>query len=964
MLSGTEYTAISGTLAEFTDSRGLGYSASNYSAIVDWGDGTTPSTFSVTSSDNNVTFDIGGSHTYTHFGDYPIQVFISDPDGLIAIVDSTANIADAPLIGGALTPPAATQGVKFNPVVLYHFSDSDPNAVASDFTATITWSATAWNTVTSTSMLSLFGRIVANSNGGFDVYGTHEYTSLFSGGTFGVSVTDNSGGATCGASIANFTDIPPAATSINCTSNQLAVGATSLQFTVNFSEPVTGVDTSDFALSGGNSSGTISSVTGSGSSYTVTVTGVSGNGTLGLSLVDDDSIQNAYSTPLGGFGVGNGNAAGQQYALSSQFYWHGGSGNFSDAGWHVGSASGPLLAWVNGADATFPAGTGTVAIAGQVTADSLTFQGDGAVLQMTATTDSLALLGSGYVTVSSGTAEIDVVLSGSIGLTKLGAGTLFLGAADTYTGVTNINVGTLQLGDSEGSGSIENSSQINSYATVIISAGTTFNAYHDFYSYGAIQNYGSIHSYGMIYAPGPVFNQAGGSIVVESGGLMLSWTETENYGSVEAEGALYGFGVYNGSSGTTTIDAGGGFITSTATALTGPITDNGALVFWDGGQDINYSGTISGQINAGSSGNSIITLSGDNRNFTGLIGVYAGTLRMGANDPYALGSGGAYLLMQGGTLDLNGNDLTVAAYQSGGSGAGTITDYSSTAGTSTLTVLMPASNSAMTFATITDGPYRHVAFVVSNDGSPGTPSEYFVSVNSYTGGTTIGPNTVLFLGYGGTNGTIAGNVIDNGTLVFCPATTTFSGSISGSGNVLVEGYWGSGVLVLSGVSTVSGGVAIYAGTLDVTGSIANCTITVYAGETLCGSGTVGDVSVPGGTVIAGDNGTGILTTGNLTLSRGAQYVATINGGTAGTGYTQTQVNGQVSLGGATLELSGSGAGSGSGPIVLIESTGGVSGTFAGLSEGATVTYGGVTYHISYDYNPNGGVGDDVALIPA
>ncbi len=53
-----------------------------------------------------------------------------------------------------------------------------------------------------------------------------------------------------------------------------------------------------------------------------------------------------------------------------------------------------------------------------------------------------------------------------------------------------------------------------------------------------------------------------------------------------------------------------------------------------------------------------------------------------------------------------------------------------------------------------------------------------------------------------------------------------------------------------------------------------------------------------------------------------------------------------------------------GAFVLIESTGGVSGTFAGLPEGATVTYQGTTYHISYDYNPNGGVGDDVALIPA
>ena len=41
----------------------------------------------------------------------------------------------------------------------------------------------------------------------------------------------------------------------------------------------------------------------------------------------------------------------------------------------------------------------------------------------------------------------------------------------------------------------------------------------------------------------------------------------------------------------------------------------------------------------------------------------------------------------------------------------------------------------------------------------------------------------------------------------------------------------------------------------------------------------------------------------------------------------------------------------------------MTGTFAGLAEGATVTYQGTTYHISYDYNPSGGTGTDVALVP-
>ncbi len=55
--------------------------------------------------------------------------------------------------------------------------------------------------------------------------------------------------------------------------------------TVTFSESVTGVDTSDFtAVASGAADTGVSSVTGSGGTYTVTVGGVSGTGTLGLDL--------------------------------------------------------------------------------------------------------------------------------------------------------------------------------------------------------------------------------------------------------------------------------------------------------------------------------------------------------------------------------------------------------------------------------------------------------------------------------------------------------------------------------------------------------------------------------------------------------------------------------------------------------------------------------------------------------
>ena len=59
---------------------------------------------------------------------------------------------------------------------------------------------------------------------------------------------------------------------------------TSLEFAVDFSEPVTGVDTSDFTVSG-NGTGSVSGISGSGSSYTVTVDVTSNSGTIGLVLV-------------------------------------------------------------------------------------------------------------------------------------------------------------------------------------------------------------------------------------------------------------------------------------------------------------------------------------------------------------------------------------------------------------------------------------------------------------------------------------------------------------------------------------------------------------------------------------------------------------------------------------------------------------------------------------------------------
>ncbi|WP_162130575.1 beta strand repeat-containing protein [Schlesneria paludicola] len=64
-------------------------------------------------------------------------------------------------------------------------------------------------------------------------------------------------------------------------------------YNVVFSEPVTGVDPSSFTLSGDGVTGGTIGVTGSGASYTVTVTGLLGSGTLGLNLTGTASVLDA-----------------------------------------------------------------------------------------------------------------------------------------------------------------------------------------------------------------------------------------------------------------------------------------------------------------------------------------------------------------------------------------------------------------------------------------------------------------------------------------------------------------------------------------------------------------------------------------------------------------------------------------------------------------------------------------------
>ena len=73
----------------------------------------------------------------------------------------------------------------------------------------------------------------------------------------------------------------------------------SVNFTVTFSEPVTGVDTSDFSLTTtGVSGASVGTVTGSGTTWTVPVNTGTGNGAIRLDVVNDNSIKDGVDNLL------------------------------------------------------------------------------------------------------------------------------------------------------------------------------------------------------------------------------------------------------------------------------------------------------------------------------------------------------------------------------------------------------------------------------------------------------------------------------------------------------------------------------------------------------------------------------------------------------------------------------------------------------------------------------------------
>jgi Big-like domain-containing protein len=184
--TGTEPAAVGGTVATFTDPD-PGATAGEYTASIDWGDGTGPSTGTV-SGPTGGPFTVSDSHTYADEGSYSITVTITDADNAAnaAMVTDSASVSDAALSAAGISP-APVSGQSFSGPVATFTDANATTSAPSDFTATIDWgdgSTPSAGTVT-------------GSGGSYTVTGSHTYTGT---GFFTVKVhIADDGGSTADA---------------------------------------------------------------------------------------------------------------------------------------------------------------------------------------------------------------------------------------------------------------------------------------------------------------------------------------------------------------------------------------------------------------------------------------------------------------------------------------------------------------------------------------------------------------------------------------------------------------------------------------------------------------------------------------------------------------------------------------------------------------------------------------------
>jgi len=552
------------------------------------------------------------------------------------------------------------------------------------------------------------------------------------------------------------------------------------------------------------------------------------------------------------------------------------------------------------------------------------------------------LSGTSYA-VASG--NISAILGGAAALIKSTADTVTLSGANTYTGATTINDGTLKYGADNA---------LSSTAAVTINANTGGTAILDLNGFNG--TIGSLTFGGVDGLAGSLNQVTTGSGTLTLGGDVTSVDTGNPTGSDTISGKL------NLGSATRTFtvgDSGGNFAEmDVQAAISGPAVGinkagSGVLVLsgsntYAGATTVNAGllrlannsalGTSAGgtTVNDGASiGLAGVTITDEAMTFigTGIIdpfGAAAGALRNYSGNNtitgtahIGIGSGSVFTTrinayINPTTLTLSGTGVV----QGAASGAQTLELYGQTASTGVLSRVIQ--NGSATSLAVTKAEAG--LWILSGN-------------NTYTGGTTVSDGT-LQIGAGGTTGNLSatGGIVNNGTFIINRSNAVAQGTdfsaISGSGSFIQAG---SGNTTLTAANTYTGATNIDAGTLLLSGSTAaDSTVNVGTAGTLAGNGTVnGNATLTGGGII-NLSGTGTII-GTLGVTGGywngkASVVGAVTASsgtfTAGSDANLTAEGGLFVSGNSMIEGTGTITGN-------VSYTSSRSSTFAGVIAGSS-----------------------------
>ncbi|MEZ5889625.1 MAG: autotransporter-associated beta strand repeat-containing protein [Xanthobacteraceae bacterium] len=302
-------------------------------------------------------------------------------------------------------------------------------------------------------------------------------------------------------------------------------------------------------------------------------------------------------------------------------------------------------------------------------------------------------------------------------LIKQGTGVFTLSGANTYSGTTTINAGTLQGG-----------------ATNAFSSASAHTV-----AAGALLDLGGFSQIIASLAGAGTVTNSGGAVSLTTGGNNTSTT----FSGVIQDGAgatsltKTGTGTFiltgdNTYTGGTTISAGTLQLGSNSTtgSIVGDIVNNGTLVI-DRSNDLIYGGVISGSGVLTKNRANTLTLTGNNT-YQGQTNLTGGTLRAGATNAFSANS--AHVLSANTTLDLNGFDQTIGSLASTGGGSGRIVTNSS-AIAATLTT--GGNNTSTTFTGMIQDGAGTVSLI-----KEGTGTFTLSGADTYSGATLVNAGTL------------------------------------------------------------------------------------------------------------------------------------------------------------------------------------------------------------------------------